>query len=82
MAPRLPRFTQHTQAVLDARKLNRILEADMDEPAVRHATAGGDRRRLRGTPVIARGVPGAIPGSSPVGALIARETRQQRRPCS
>jgi hypothetical protein len=29
------------------------------------ATAGGDERKLRGIPTIARGVAGAIPGTSP-----------------
>jgi hypothetical protein len=33
--------------------------------AVKGATAGGDERKLRGIPAIARGVAGAIPGSSP-----------------
>lgn len=37
-----------------------------DEPIVIHgATAGGDEQKLRGIPAIARGVPGAIPGTRP-----------------
>lgn len=52
----------------DAQQMKRIaLETSTsptsDEP--KGATAGGDERKLRGLPAIARGVQGAIPGTSP-----------------
>lgn len=46
-----------------------LREADPDDPQFRErvyrTTAAGDERKLRGIPCIARGVGGAIPGSSP-----------------
>lgn len=52
----------------DQAKLARIL-IEVGEPApqtpIGHATAGGDERKLRGIPAIARGVAGAIPGTAP-----------------
>ena len=37
------------------------------------ATAGGDGRRLRGIPAVSRGTSGAIPGTNPMHALLAKE---------
>lgn len=59
-------------AMLDdhnAKQMVRIAQdtATSDTPirSAKGATSGGDERRLRGVPCIARGVGGAIPGSSP-----------------
>ena len=40
------------------------------------ATAGGDSRKLRGIPAIGRGAGGAIAGTDPMRALLAKERRQ------
>lgn len=40
-------------------------ETNTVETLIVGATAGGDARKLRGIPAIARGVAGAIPGTSP-----------------
>lgn len=37
----------------------------IDSKTVTRATAAGDHRKLRGIPAIARGVPGAQPGTIP-----------------
>ena len=60
----------HELHTAQARQLADILlDIDPNEPAIKEkryrATAAGDERKLRGIPAIARGVPGAIPGSSP-----------------
>jgi hypothetical protein len=41
------------------------------------ATAGGDRRRLRGLPVVGVGL-AATAGSDPVASLLAKERRERR----
>ncbi len=47
-------------------RLKRELALGSDKPVVSGgATAGGDERKLRGIPVIGRGVGGAVAGSSP-----------------
>ena len=58
-----------------------LLDMNPDDPelAKRYAaTAAGDSRRLRGIPALARGVGSAIPGTNPLQALIAKETRTSR----
>lgn len=64
----------------NARMMMRIaLETADDVPMRRGATAGGDRRKLRGLPAVGRGCGGgAIAGSDPLGALLARERRAKR----
>lgn len=49
-------------------KPEQIVDTTPDLPTtstLTRATAGGDERKLRGIPAIARGVPGEIPGSRP-----------------
>lgn len=67
MSRSLGRFHRKAQAAADAHKIARILlETGEAAPiTIGHATAGGDERKLRGIPAIARGVAGAIPGTSP-----------------
>lgn len=64
----LPRFNKAMLAIEDARKIGRILEETGDPgptQTVARATLGGDDRRLRGIPCIARGVAGVSPGTAP-----------------
>lgn len=62
----LRRYHAHAERIQDEQKLARILlETGDHAPTIGHATAGGDERKLRGIPAIARGVAGAIPGTSP-----------------
>ena len=58
------------------------LELDDDVPTGREyrASSGSDRANLRGLPAIGRGVSGAIAGTSPEQALMAKQSR--RRPPS
>jgi hypothetical protein len=69
-------------AALDAhneRLLAKILleTGEAAPPAtVIQATLAGDSSRLRGLPAIARGVSGAIPGTQPERALLAKERRR------
>lgn len=72
----------HDLLAAQARVLAEALrDADPDELEDRHryiATAAGDERRLRGIPALARGVGSAIPGTSPLQALLAKERLNRR----
>ena len=75
--PLLPRFSDHRLA--DERKIAQaILEAGAAEAptAARGATAGGDRRRARGVPILGRGIGGTAPGTNPLGELLRKESRR------
>jgi hypothetical protein len=75
--PRLPRFSKIQQAVEDERKLAKIVgEAELRPSPTK---AGGDTRGLRGVPCVSKGVRGVQPGSDPVAALLAKESRRVRR---
>ena len=55
-----------------------VLDTNPDEPVKNRAiigyrSAAGDQQRLRLIPAIARGVAGAIPGTNPLQALLAKE---------
>jgi hypothetical protein len=59
-------------------KVSRIVGQAAEEPSgSAGATAGGDRRSLRGIPIVGRStMGGAIPGTDPVRALLAKERRR------
>jgi len=63
VAQRLPRFEPHVQR--EAAKLDKLVE-EVEFAATAGAT--GDGRRLRGIPVLARGVRSAAPGTRPATA--------------
>ncbi len=66
MARTLRRFHTRQEQADDQAKIARITaEAQDTTVKVGHATAGGDERRLRGIPIHARGVAGAINGTRP-----------------
>jgi hypothetical protein len=76
---------------LQTRTLGRIL-LEVGEPArapraYRGVTSGGDERRLRGLPAIAKGVSGAVRGSNPTDCIVRiNQERGERqaphvRPC-
>ena len=61
------------------RTLDRILAEVGDEVLTTvGATAAGDPRRLRGLPAVGRGCGGAVFGTDPLGALLAKESRRRR----
>ncbi len=62
------------------RTLDGILAEVGDEAPVSAAgaTAAGDPRRLRGIPAAARGAGGAIFGTDPLRALLAKERRRRK----
>ena len=61
-------------------KVERIVaEVGDEEPeSVAGGTAPGDSRRLRGIPAVSRGTSGAVHGTDPVRALLAKEGRRRR----
>lgn len=63
----LPRFHVQHERIRDQQKLARILLETGEAAPTQTAgsTAGGDARKLRGIPAIARGVAGAHPGTAP-----------------
>ncbi len=89
MPPLLPRFLQATQAIEDERKLAKIIletgglpdEVDDSKPSSRltRGADGHEWRRRRGLPMVGKGISGAMPGTNPLGALIAKERQQRPR---
>jgi hypothetical protein len=82
-ARRLPRYLDaELQRIEFQRKLARILlETGVELPAATakpiNGAGGGEPARLRGLPAIGRNVSGAIPGTDPVRALLAKERRRR-----
>ena len=78
--PLLPRFEAAMQKLEDEQKIAKLVQESGDPVRVRAgSTSGGEPRRLRGIPAVSKvGVGGAIFGTSPVAALLAKEGR--RRP--
>ena len=79
MAQPLPRAFRRKQQALDSQKIDRIVgqAADTEASGSAGATAPGDRRRLRGIPIVGRSTSGgAIAGTDPVSAMLAKERRQ------
>lgn len=57
-----------------------LREADATTPLRRERdTPCGDRRAMRGVPVIAKGVSTTLPGTSPLAALVTKEAREETR---
>jgi hypothetical protein len=52
--------------------------AGVSRPNWRMAAGDADKERLRGLPMIGRGVAGVQPGSDPLGVLLAKESRRRR----
>lgn len=72
MSHLLPRLHAVSEQIEDQRKIGRILleSSTAETPkTVARATLPGDTRRLRGIPVVARGVSGVSPGTHPSDAL-------------
>jgi hypothetical protein len=77
----LPRFRAHQEAVtvLDGRRERAPKQVPVDDDEEQSGTAKeertkpGDPRKLRGIPVIARGVGGASPGTNPLAAWLRKE---------
>jgi hypothetical protein len=74
--PRFPRYLRRQLEAHDAAKVDRIVRQAVDEAPAAGATAPGDSRRLRGIPAVGRGTTGAVFGSDPLRALLARESRR------
>lgn len=78
----LPRAFRRQLEAEDAEKLERILAKvgeRLEAATAAGATAPGDGRRLRGIPVVGRSTAGgAIEGTDPVKALLAKESRRRR----
>jgi hypothetical protein len=84
MPQRLPRFYARLQQIEDLRRVAAVVAAAEasaeggEAPAtVARATLPGDKRRLRGIPAVG-GVCGTVPGTDPLGALLAKERRARR----
>jgi len=77
----LPRAFRRQLMAADEAKLERILAEVGPLPPPEQtagATAPGDSRSLRGIPAHARGTSGAIAGTDPLRALLAKERRRGR----
>jgi hypothetical protein len=74
MAPILPRYRPELRAK-EERAVDQAVEQAEDRPAPGEGKAGGDRWRLRGIPVVGRGVGGTSPGTDPYAALDNLERR-------
>lgn len=78
----LPRFYARAETAERERRNARIALEVGAAPLPSTAageTLAGDRERLRGVPVVARGVGGAIPHTSPLAELMQREERRERQ---
>jgi len=85
----LPRFFLAQEQIEAEQKLARIIletgglpdevEDSKGSPRLAKGADGHDWRRRRGTPIIGKGVSGAMPGTNPLGALIAKERGQRPR---
>lgn len=78
---RLPRFYQAQLQIEDERKLAKIiLEAEQTDEAPRlvNGADGHHWARRRGLPLISKGTRGTMPGTDPLGALIAKENGRRR----
>ena len=77
----LPRLYRRQLEAEDAARLELILRdvGELEEPTSSvGATAAGDERRLRGIPAVGHGCSSTAPGTDPLRALLAKESRQQR----
>ena len=78
---RLPRFYRAQLQIEDERKLAKIiLEAEEGDeiPRLVNGADGHNWERRRGLPLISKGVGGAMRGTDPLGALIAKENGRRR----
>ena len=78
MSQPLPRAYRRQLQALDLEKVMRLVAEAVDETpeSAAGSTAGGDGRRVRGIPSVGRGVSGAIGGTDPMRALLAKERRK------
>jgi hypothetical protein len=79
----LPRFTAALERIEDAKRIGEIIieggEVEAEAGKLLRSSADGHRNdRMRGCPVIAKGVRGTAPGTGPLSALLAKERRQGR----
>lgn len=77
----LPRFAGYLAKMEDERKIARIIleaEAADEAPRLVKGADGHNWQRMRGVPLISKGVRGTMPGTDPLAALIATENRRRR----
>jgi hypothetical protein len=58
--------------------VDKAIEKAGERPPPGEGKAGGDRWRLRGIPVVGRGVGGTAPHTDPLAALLMKEQRGER----
>jgi hypothetical protein len=80
MSQRLPRFFARQLQHEDTRRIDRVVaEAGASEPVVvRSGAQGGDVRRMRGVPIVVRGVPGTRDDADPWRSLANKERSRSR----
>jgi hypothetical protein len=84
---RLPHYLAFEEKLRDAERIAAILletEAETAPEANGHkplrASADGHRKdRMRGFPIIAKGVSGTMPGTDPLRHLLSQENKRRRR---
>jgi hypothetical protein len=71
----------YRKASLDAEVARKVRDAlaagEPLDPLANPRALPGDPLRLRGIPAVGHGVSGAIPGTHPLGALLAKEAHQR-----
>jgi hypothetical protein len=79
---RFPRYLRRQLEAEDKLKVDQLVRDAEELPeqgsVAAGATAAGDARRLRGIPDVSRGTSGAIDGTDPLKALLAREGGRRR----
>lgn len=85
MPQRLPRYLAFEEKCRDIEKLAKLLletEAEIapevNGKVLRASASGHHKARMRGFPIIAKGVGGTAPGTDPLGALLRKENRRRR----
>jgi hypothetical protein len=88
LARGLRRFSQEAQSNrLDQRQVASVSRFHQSATAaevgiggrVAQATLGGDIRRMRGAPIVAKGVRGVMQETDPLAAVLAAESRRERK---
>ena len=80
MSQSLPRFRRFEEHQADIARLATIVDGGSTIARARgtrlvsHRSSEGDPLRLRGLPMIARGIPGTSPGTDPLAALVRHDS--------
>ena len=81
--PLLPRFEAARQKLEDEAKIEKLVQESGDSlRTVARATLAGDSRRMRGIPVVGRGIGGTSPHTHPLGRRTVDGRNAVHTPCT